>query len=671
MMFHGLRWMYCIVLLLLSLGAEAQVARQSESGAGLQLSFPGFVSDDVIHKLREMKYLLYNSDSLLQRYQLDATLDLATKALYISEAINYNRGTAHALNTIGVALQRKGLHDSAIFYFNKSLPITRRTGVRWNLYRLYLNMAASHFNMGKYGPALESFTLALSEMEKGKPEYPSADSIAIYCNVGVAWTRLRAFDQAIVALKCSRGIAERVKDTKFLGDIYARIGEAYNLKDNKDSIDTYYSMGLALVRKYHRTGSEIEILNSLAHMALERKNAAEALPYIQEALKILRTDTGINTYYRLHAFHNLGMYYLEQKNYPKAETFLRETLEEVKKTGYRDMIPHMESEVAALYAAKGNYRQAYKHMFHYARLKDTIFEEDRSESLKSWMDSRIHEKDNELVSKQLFIAQQENQLQSKNFLVIAIALGTLFLVILFLAFLRSYRNKQKLQQSAFAQLQQEQEISQLKAQVRGEEQERNRLARELHDGIASHLWAIKLNVENLRQQEGGKESGHDGLSAIYQQLEDTTLEVRKTAHNLMPDLLLEDGLAAALASFCERIRKQTELDIDFMEYGIIPRMDKEIEISIYRMIQELVQNALKHAKGATTLLVQISCTESLLNITVEDNGKGFYENDPESDGMGLRYLKKRVAALQGHIDVQSVPAKGTTVYIEFDIQHLL
>ncbi len=671
-MFYGRRRAWYIILFLLPLSVTGQVPWQSEFNTGLQLSAPGFASgNDVIKDLRAIRYLLFNADSLMECHQLDASLDLAKKARDISKSIGYRRGMAHAMNTIGVDLQRKGLHDSAIACFNLTLPLTRSTGVRWNMYRLYLNRAASQFNIGKYGLALEDFTLALSEMEEGNPAYPTIDSVTIYCNIGVAWTRLRAFDQAIAALNQSRKIAERMKDNRFVGDIYARIAEAYNLKGMADSVRIYYDKGLSMARKYKRTGSVIEILNSLAHMSLENKNEADALPYIQEALQILATDTGAFTYYKLHAFHNLGMYYLEQKNYVKAERFLRGTLEEVKKTGYRDMIPHMESEVAALYAAKGSYKQAYEHMFHYARLKDTIFEEDRSESLKSWMDSRLHEKDKELITKQLFIAQQENQLQSKNFLMIAITLGTLFLVVLFLAFLRSYRNKQKLQQSAFAQLQQEQEISQLKAQVRGEEQERNRLARELHDGIASHLWAIKLNVENLRQQDGLKEQGQDGLSAIYQQLEDTTLEVRKTAHNLMPDLLLEEGLTAALASFCERIRKQTELDVAFMEYGIIPRMDKEIEISIYRMIQELVQNVLKHAAGATTLLVQISCIDSLLNITVEDNGKGFYENDPESGGMGLRYLRKRITALQGHIDVQSTPAKGTTVYIEFDIQHLL
>jgi signal transduction histidine kinase len=112
--------------------------------------------------------------------------------------------------------------------------------------------------------------------------------------------------------------------------------------------------------------------------------------------------------------------------------------------------------------------------------------------------------------------------------------------------------------------------------------------------------------------------------------------------------------------------------VDFLEYGTIPRMDEDIELSLYRMIQELIQNVLKHAEGATQLLVQLSCIDTLLNITVEDNGAGFSETNLDSaKGIGLRHIQKRVNTLNGHIDLQSIRGKGTTVYLEFEIQHLL
>jgi signal transduction histidine kinase len=396
-----------------------------------------------------------------------------------------------------------------------------------------------------------------------------------------------------------------------------------------------------------------------------------------EALRLLdllsqKQDPGYGTYDRLHAEHNLGVIYLQQHQLAKAAPLLLTAFSGAKASGLKDLVPHMEPDVAAFFAATGDYKKAYDHILHYALLRDTLLEQQKVKALSNWMQARMNEKDKAMLSQKLEIAQQQKKLQAKNFWIGVTALGSLLLLAGLLGFMRSYKNKQRLQQSAFTRLQQEQEINQLKAQVRGEEQERNRIAMELHDGIASQLWAIKLNVDSLQQQHPLHGAFLHNLHTIYQQLDDTAQEVRKTAHNLMPDLLLEEGLGTALASLCDKIKKQTELEVDFLEYGTIPRMDEEIELSLYRMIQELIQNVLKHAEGATQLLVQLSCIDTLLNITVEDNGAGFSETNLDSSkGIGLRHIQKRVKTLNGHIDLQSVPGKGTTVYLEFDIQHLL
>lgn len=640
-------------------------------GMGEGLTYLNFMSMNFSDDVNVARRLLYRADTCWQKQLSDTALSLANEAVRISMRGRYVQGVAHALNTIGIVYQQKGKHDSALIYFNKSLPFTRKTHNRRNLYRLYLNIAVSHFYGSQYGQSLENYLQALSLMEAGKPDYTATDSVAIYCNIGVIWVRLKAANQALPMFENARKIAERIKDTTLLDAVYARMGEGYTLKQDSTKARASFLKAMELARKNHNRESEVATLSTLAHIALDYGNTSEAYSFITDALRILDADTGAYPYYRLHTLHNLGMYYLQRKEYTRAEHILLPAFRQVKELGFMDMVPHMESDVAALYAAMGKYSQAYSYLRHYTEKKDSIFEEDRTRSLESWMQSRIHEKDKELVTKQLMIARQDNKLQSKNFILAAIIACTLFLLALFLLSVRSYRNRQQLQRSVIAQLKQEKEISQLKAQVRGEEQERNRLARELHDGIASHLWAIKLNVENLRQQEIQDTIKQQELAAIYQQLEDTTVEVRKTAHNLMPDILLEEGLANALASYCEKLGRQTDLEIDFMEYGVIPRMDEEIDISIYRMIQELIQNALKHAKDATGILVQISCTETVLNITVEDNGMGFPEDEPGPEGVGLKYIRKRVAALQGHMDVESAPGKGTTVYIEFDIRHLL
>lgn len=178
-------------------------------------------------------------------------------------------------------------------------------------------------------------------------------------------------------------------------------------------------------------------------------------------------------------------------------------------------------------------------------------------------------------------------------------------------------------------------------------------------------------MDIFRRQEGLNAQQQQQLTDIYRQLEETAQEVRNTAHNMMPALLLDEGLGAALASLCEKAERSTGLVAAYQEYGSVPRLDREIEHLLYRMVQELVQNAMKHAAGATHLLVQLSCSDAVLNITVEDNGQGFSWPQEAGRGEGLQHIVRNVQALKGHIDIKSSSGKGTAVYMELDIQNLL
>ncbi len=363
-----------------------------------------------------------------------------------------------------------------------------------------------------------------------------------------------------------------------------------------------------------------------------------------------------------------GAVYLHMKDYAKARPLLTDAYEQAKAMQNGELIESMEPDLAELYAATGEFEKAYRHQKNYADIKDSLFNNERSRSIEVLMNTKVAEKDKAVLTQKLHIAQQKGQLQKKNIWIGGSLLISLLLISLSFALIRNFRHNQKLQQSQINQLSQKQEINQLKAQVRGEEQERQRIARELHDGIASQLWAIKLNVESIQQNRKNKTEGNSNLTPVFQQLNDVTVDVRKTAHNLMPDLLLKEGLAAAVRSLCEKTDRNTKLDVHFQAFGALPKIDKEVELSIYRMVQELIQNVLKHAMDASNLLVQLSYVNTLLSITVEDNGK-VVSNTQNIDGVGLQQIRKRTEAFKGHFDLQSISGKGTTAYLEFDLKH--
>src|SRR5690606_15108883 len=147
-------------------------------------------------------------------------------------------------------------------------------------------------------------------------------------------------------------------------------------------------------------------------------------------------------------------------------------------------------------------------------------------------------------------------------------------------------------------------------------------------------------------------------------LDEATDHLRNTAHNLMPDMLLEEGLSEALEYFCHNLQKGIELKIQLQLFGILPRLQAWYELSLYRIIQELLQNALKHS-AAKTVIVQLSFENRLLAITVEDDGLGMAGTT--KSGFGLKTIRSRLPHMNGRMEMESEPLVGTTVHLEFDI----
>lgn len=149
---------------------------------------------------------------------------------------------------------------------------------------------------------------------------------------------------------------------------------------------------------------------------------------------------------------------------------------------------------------------------------------------------------------------------------------------------------------------------------------------------------------------------------------DTSIkELRRVAHNMMPEMLTKFGLDEAVKEYCNTINATKLLTVKYQSHGMAARMDKSAEIIIYRIIQELLNNTLKHA-AATEAFVQLIREDSRLNIVAEDNGKGFDTNLPENNkGAGWANIRSRVEYLKGQLDIHSEKGKGTLVNIEFNV----
>ena len=186
------------------------------------------------------------------------------------------------------------------------------------------------------------------------------------------------------------------------------------------------------------------------------------------------------------------------------------------------------------------------------------------------------------------------------------------------------------------------------------------MARDLHDGLGSMLSGLKLHLSKLTNDNA------TDLKNVNNQLDNSIKELRQIAQNMMPESLLKLGLNAALQDLCLRFSSSTVL-IEFHSLGIQDSISESQQIAIYRIVQELINNAIKHSNASSIL---VSCTQngSRFFITVEDNGKGFdVKKQTSVVSMGLKNIKNRVEFLNGKLEIDSEPENGTAFNIELNV----
>jgi signal transduction histidine kinase len=197
--------------------------------------------------------------------------------------------------------------------------------------------------------------------------------------------------------------------------------------------------------------------------------------------------------------------------------------------------------------------------------------------------------------------------------------------------------------------------------LKGQEEERSRLAKDLHDGVGGLLSGIKLSMSTMKGNVFLSEQNAQAFGNVIMQLDQSIAELRRVSHNMMPEALIKYGLKEALENYCENLNISGKLKVQLQTYGMETRMEQNTEIIIYRIVQELLNNIIKHAE-AKKVLIQLSLEDEQFNLTVEDDGKGFDVNEIK-DGAGLANIKARSEYLNGSIDIVSKKGEGTSINI--------
>ena len=526
---------------------------------------------------------------------------------------------AQGYNDLGIIYIRSGDLNKALFNIEKSLAIREKLGDKKDIASSLSKIANIKTEDGKYGEALEMQLRVLRLYE----ELNIQPYIAHTCNnIGQLYNNINKYSLSNTYLMRAYTIEKEIGDVYGMPITLAVIGSNYSDLQQPDSAIKYLGSAKTLFKEVEDYTSYAIACNNLGHMYRKLKDTKKGKENYEEALSVSK-QIGDSSGIALFA-NNLANILIDDREFIEAENILLNSLDISKKLGLGENILKIYQSLTGLYIQTKDAVKADFYFDKYRQQKDSIFS---SETALQFSEAQtkfdVEKKDLELAKNKAEIETKEKQAFVKNIIIISIIVLSILLGITGFLF---YRKKQIEQQAKLdSEIAHQKEIR-TKAILEAEEKERRRIAQDLHDGVGQLLSAAKLNLSNLdskiaTQTEEQKLAMQNALSLV----DDSVKEVRAVSHNMMPNTLIKLGLASAVREFITKLGNAPTLKVDLEIVGLDTRLDNQIETVLYRVIQEIVNNIIKHAK-ASQISMQLIRHDTELNIMIEDNGVGFDTN---------------------------------------------
>ncbi len=457
--------------------------------------------------------------------------------------------------------------------------------------------------------------------------------------------------------------AKKNKDTVKLIKAYASYA-SLNYKPEKypKAID-YYNKALSLSINSNDTLRQAKLNTNLGLLYSGFVNQDSARIFFNKAIKLYKPE---NTNAYFSTYLNYANSYEKEKKYENALVFLKKA-ENLTPTEYKDNLNKvLFKKLSICYNKIDDFKNAYKYLDKLNRLKDKINITAQNIAISKFDNEKLRA-DNAEKEKERLESNAKSE-QFKNLLIAAI--GLLFFGGL-LAFLIQKNTKRKqllaeqekeIQKQKVSTLLKDQEINSINAMIEGQEKERGRIANDLHDDLGGLMATVKLHFNTLKEKQTP-----DLFTKTNNLLDEAYNKVRSIAHAKNSGVIAKQGLLKAIKNMATNVSSTSDINIEITDHGLENRLENSLEITIFRIIQELITNIIKHAE-ATETHISLTNHDDSLNIMVEDNGKGFDTSSiTKNRGMGLHSIEKRIEHLEGDIKIESQDSQGTTIIIDIPI----
>ncbi|MEO8760362.1 MAG: sensor histidine kinase [Bacteroidia bacterium] len=606
-------------------------------------------------KLKALSDLTWNNLGV----DLKKSQTFAKQELALAQKTNDQKYIAAAYNDLGLVLIKQSKFKESLVFQKKALEIRLKLPSQLDIASSYSKIGYCYAEMSDYVNSLDANLKALPIYVKLKSKLYEANTLNNICN---AYNNLKNYANLMKYAERSYAIAVEFDDKETIGGALNYIAVAYEGEKQYEKAIEKEKLAYTFFTQVPDSNNMAAALGNIGFYNHLWHKDKEALTYYLNALSIVEKIKDLNSA-ALHN-NNIGDTYLILKEYTLAEKYLKKAEQLAIQQSLQDILMLNYKSFGDLCAKTNRGEEASNYYNKYATLKDSIFSKETAKQVSDMQvkyESKQKEEENLILQKDNEV--KNIQISKGRLTQLFLVGGILLLVVVF--YLLYNRNKLKQKQLMDAELLQQQELRS-RAIIEAEEKERTRIARELHDGIGQQLSAAKLNISGLQASLNTNNVEEKVMiQNAIDLIDESVKEVRVVSHSMMPNALIKSGLVSAVREFINKISSSGSLKVNLEIIGLTERLEQTIETVLFRVLQELVNNIIKHAK-ATQVSIQLIRHDTELTILIEDNGVGFNVDKvlEKEGGIGLKNIQSRVAFLNGQVFFDSHLNKGTTVTIE-------
>ena len=560
--------------------------------------------------------------------------------------------------------------DTAIQYYREYIaqkpPASEIENAKLSIATCKGEMGTAYVKQGKFRESIAAYMEALSAWQASSRQEKDDAIGTYYCNTANVYYELKEFDKCLEYDKKALPYKIKVGNEDFLAQNYGLVSDDFVSLGQYDSALAYSELERLLVEKLNKPSLSGGYYGKAAMIYRHLRQYSRAISYYKQA--IVMDQISANPFAQATCSRGLAQVYAEMDQYDSARKSFLSGLAIAQKYAYpKEMLEDLQG-LANLEDKAKHPAEAYNYLKKANLLRDSLkAEESKAAIAEIEAKYKTAEEEKSILQLQKDKEIQALSLKQQSTLNLILFFSLAGVIILGLLLWRNYRQKQLLQRRQISELEKDKQLMAVSAMLKGQEEERTRLARDLHDGLGGMLSGVKYSLNNIK---GNMVITADNV-AIYERsldmIDSSIRELRRVAHNMMPEMLTRFGLDEALKDYCNSLASAGLLSVKYQSFGMTQRLDSSKEIIIYRVVQELLNNTLKHA-GATEVLVQLVREGTRLSVLVEDNGRGFAVGALDSSrGAGWTNIRSRIYYLKGTIDIHSEQGKGTSVTMEFNI----